>query len=192
MRPILFQIHLWCGLVLCLPLVLIGLSGSVLVYHDELEALFGPPPVRAAAEGALRSAGAIADAARAAAPGLELRTLNMPERPGAPATVRMSPRGANFRAPGAVSILVDPASLAVLDRVEGGGGGGFMRLMHDLHGHLLIREGATLVQGVDDILESIRPIDPRTVRTPAGSGSAVGPETSTTSAPRRAATTATA
>ena len=34
--------------------------------------------------------------------------------------------------------------------------------------NLLIREGATLVQTVDDILEAIRPIDPRAVRSPAG------------------------
>ncbi len=32
--------------------------------------------------------------------------------------------------------------------------------------NLLIREGATLVQSVDDILEAIRPIDPRAVRAP--------------------------
>ena len=32
--------------------------------------------------------------------------------------------------------------------------------------NLLIREGATLVQSVDDILEAIRPIDPRAVRSP--------------------------
>ena len=34
--------------------------------------------------------------------------------------------------------------------------------------NLLIREGATLVQNVEDILEAIRPIDPRAVRSPAG------------------------
>ena len=34
--------------------------------------------------------------------------------------------------------------------------------------NLLIREGATLVQSVDDILEAIRPIDARAVRSPAG------------------------
>ncbi len=33
--------------------------------------------------------------------------------------------------------------------------------------NLLIREGATLVQNVEDILEAIRPIDPRAVRAPA-------------------------
>ena len=33
--------------------------------------------------------------------------------------------------------------------------------------NLLIRDGATLVQSVDDILEAIRPIDARAVRSPA-------------------------
>ena len=33
--------------------------------------------------------------------------------------------------------------------------------------NLLIREGATLVQSAADILETIRPIDPRMVRAPA-------------------------
>jgi DNA processing protein len=34
--------------------------------------------------------------------------------------------------------------------------------------NLLIREGATLVQSVDDILEAVRPIDPRAVRSRSG------------------------
>lgn len=34
--------------------------------------------------------------------------------------------------------------------------------------NLLIREGATLVQNVEDILEAVRPIDARAVRSPAG------------------------
>jgi len=43
--------------------------------------------------------------------------------------------------------------------------------------NLLIREGATLVQGVDDILEMIRPIDPRSVRSPiTGFGAEPGRE----------------
>ncbi|MEP9358236.1 DNA-processing protein DprA [Sphingomonas sp. KR3-1] len=42
--------------------------------------------------------------------------------------------------------------------------------------NLLIREGATLVQGVDDILEMIRPIDPRAVRTPASGWRGPPPE----------------
>ena len=42
--------------------------------------------------------------------------------------------------------------------------------------NLLIREGATLVQGVEDILEMIRPIDPRAVRAPASGWQGPPPE----------------
>ncbi|MBX3593727.1 DNA-processing protein DprA [Sphingomonas sp.] len=45
--------------------------------------------------------------------------------------------------------------------------------------NLLIRDGATLVQTVEDILEAVRPIDPRAVRTPAhdfGHGPASEPD----------------
>ncbi|HEX8300142.1 DNA-processing protein DprA [Sphingomonas sp.] len=42
--------------------------------------------------------------------------------------------------------------------------------------NLLIREGATLVQSVDDILEAIRPIDARVVRSPASGWDGPPPE----------------
>ncbi|WP_066798648.1 DNA-processing protein DprA [Sphingomonas soli] len=42
--------------------------------------------------------------------------------------------------------------------------------------NLLIREGATLVQSVDDILEAIRPIDARAVRAPASGWGGPPPE----------------
>lgn len=42
--------------------------------------------------------------------------------------------------------------------------------------NLLIREGATLVQSVDDILEAIRPIDARAVRAPTGGFAGASPE----------------
>ena len=35
-RRIIGQLHLWIGLALCIPLVLLGLTGSVLVFEDEL------------------------------------------------------------------------------------------------------------------------------------------------------------
>ena len=53
--------------------------------------------------------------------------------------------------------------------------------------NLLIREGATLVQGVDDILEMVRPIDPRAVRVP-GTGWRGPPPEDAGDADRRAVT----
>ncbi|UYY57911.1 DNA-processing protein DprA [Sphingomonas sp. S2-65] len=51
--------------------------------------------------------------------------------------------------------------------------------------NLLIREGATLVQSVDDILEAVRPIDARAVRAP-GADFAGPPAADATDAERRA------
>jgi DNA processing protein len=42
--------------------------------------------------------------------------------------------------------------------------------------NLLIREGATLVQSAEDILEAVRPIDARAVRAPASSFTHAPPE----------------
>jgi DNA processing protein len=53
--------------------------------------------------------------------------------------------------------------------------------------NLLIREGATLVQSVDDILAMVRPLDPRAVRAP-GSGFAAEPPGDAADADRSAVT----
>lgn len=53
--------------------------------------------------------------------------------------------------------------------------------------NLLIREGATLVQSVEDILESVRPIDLRALRSP-GSGYSAGPPGDPGDAERRTVT----
>ena len=53
--------------------------------------------------------------------------------------------------------------------------------------NLLIREGATLVQSVEDILEAVRPIDPRAVRSPASPYAGV-PASDPGDAERRAVT----
>ncbi len=36
-RKAIFQIHLWVGIVLCLYLVVIALTGSMLVFREEIE-----------------------------------------------------------------------------------------------------------------------------------------------------------
>src|SRR5271167_588047 len=43
-RRVLRQIHLWIALVLCLPLVVLGVTGSILVFRNELRNLLEPPP----------------------------------------------------------------------------------------------------------------------------------------------------
>ena len=42
MRKRLWQLHFWCGLIAGLGPLLIGLSGSILVFHDEVDRLLDP------------------------------------------------------------------------------------------------------------------------------------------------------
>ncbi|MED5525256.1 MAG: PepSY-associated TM helix domain-containing protein [Pseudomonadota bacterium] len=53
MRKSLFKLHSWLALFALLPLLVISLSGSLLVFKDEIDALLRPDEVRLAAPGDL-------------------------------------------------------------------------------------------------------------------------------------------
>src|SRR5262249_11261034 len=134
-RWIVQQLHLWVGLALCVPLVLLGLTGSILVFEDQLTSA----PATAAA-GEAKPVGAIIAAARAVAPaGFAPQTYMAPAEPNGLATVRLTPAkrsGNNAPAgPGdALRVLVDPVSLATsVNPPEG-----FLRQIANLHTSLLM------------------------------------------------------
>src|SRR3954470_21282493 len=111
-RWLLQQLHLWVGLTLCVPLVVLGLTGSVLVFQDELRDLIDPLPV--AQRGEAQSPSAIITAATAKAPSGAVPSVYVaPEEPGKPASVRFAQRGA-APGPGGIQVFVDPVSLEVL------------------------------------------------------------------------------
>lgn len=140
-------LHLWVGLIFCLPLVVLGITGSILVVDEELRGLTGDAP--AMADGPMQPVSAILAAARAAAPaGTQPGFLVLPEEPGGPATVRLvavrerggeRPQGPQQ---GPVGMLtIDPVSLAVVGGADPAqASGGFLRTVHLLHGNLLIRD----------------------------------------------------
>jgi uncharacterized iron-regulated membrane protein len=133
-RRILELLHFWIGFVLCVPLAVLGVTGSLLVFDDELAALLGEAPPRAAAA-AVPSFDAVAGAAAASA-GQEPALVIMPEEPGRPAAVRFGAR------PGAgATLFVDPVSLEILGRRDGPGDG-VVRWIHLLHANLLVRDRA--------------------------------------------------
>src|ERR1700761_4944280 len=137
-RKILRLAHLWLGLILCLPLVLLGLTGAILTFDSAFETH------PALAVGPARGAADIVTAAVKVAPQGQVASFYTPPAgPGAAATVRFSIPGEGGPARGAV-VAVDPVSLAVLD---GAGPGGFIRQVHMLHANMLIgsREGRSLV-----------------------------------------------
>jgi uncharacterized iron-regulated membrane protein len=160
------QLHLWIGLILLLPLVMMGVTGAVLVYGHDIEHLLGQgePPARTVGE--WRSPGELIEAARAASkdPTRIPIAVRWPMEMGEPAAVRLSRPGmagerpqfrggqqgqaqgqAQGRVPtlspfaGSLQVLIDPVSLQVLETQQAMTG--WLRFFHDLHGHLFIAGG---------------------------------------------------
>src|SRR5687768_5266370 len=79
-RRSLQTIHLWAGLILSIPFIAIGISGSILVLQPEMPRLGLP---HAPARGEIRSLEEIMAAARAVLPAeSRITRLNMPQRLG--------------------------------------------------------------------------------------------------------------
>ena len=59
------QLHLWIGLILLLPLVMMGVTGAVLVYAHDIEHLLGQGEPAATAVGEWRPPSDLIEAAQA-------------------------------------------------------------------------------------------------------------------------------
>jgi len=137
-RRLVQQLHLWVGLLLCLPLVVLGLSGGLLVYAGWTR-IVDPP--RTAVLGQAKPIGDIIAAARAAAPeGYAPAFYRAPEEPGDFASVRLTARpqrqgqgqpAASTQGGGVpLRMEVDPVSLQVWDNLPSSGVLGFVHTLH--------------------------------------------------------------
>lgn len=161
------QLHLWIGLILMLPLVMMGVTGAILVYGHDIEHLLGQGEPLAKTAGEWRSPAELIEAARTASrdPTRIPIAVRWPSEVGEPAAVRLSRPGmanerqqfrggqqqgqsqgqAQGRVPtqspfaGSLQILIDPVSLQVLETQQAMTG--WLRFFHDLHGHLFIVGG---------------------------------------------------
>ncbi|MGE5540633.1 MAG: PepSY-associated TM helix domain-containing protein [Gemmatimonas sp.] len=143
LRRILATAHLCIGIALGIPLVALGLTGSILVFEDELRALTGPSAPRVA-PGDARSIADILDAARGRAPDARPTMILMPETSGEPVVVRFAVPGAP-PGPGAIAVRVDPVSLETFDPQRPGDD--WLRQVFLLHAQLFVpgRDGRWLV-----------------------------------------------
>ena len=89
------QLHLWIGLILLLPLVMMGVTGAVLVYAHDIEHLLGQGEPAAKTVGDWRSPAELIEAARAASkdPTRVPIAVRWPVDVGEPAAVRLSRPG---------------------------------------------------------------------------------------------------
>ncbi|HWA22534.1 MAG TPA: PepSY-associated TM helix domain-containing protein [Caulobacterales bacterium] len=135
-RKILFQIHLWSGLVLALPFLVLGLTGALLVFDQDIDSALNAqrPPIASA--GPVQSYDAVAAAALTGVKDMRVITVLAPEKAGAPAQVRLRPtRGRD----GGPTVWVDPVKLDVL-RIDPPHVSPF-RWAHLLHGSFSIGGG---------------------------------------------------
>lgn len=134
MRRIWIHIHLWLGLTLGVAGIFIGITGSLLLYDDAIDARLNPQ--RYAVTGSrvsLTYAEYIAGIAQAAGNGARVVNLRMPEEDGMPIVALARPKeGATF-----YRVYVDPPTGRVLDSAPAGG---FIGWMHRFHENLTLRE----------------------------------------------------
>ena len=84
-KQVIRTVHLWVGIALCVPMILIGLSGSALLVQREILWL-GSPPVSAA--GAARPLTDVVAAAEASMPDFKANWIELPRDSGRPAGVQ--------------------------------------------------------------------------------------------------------
>lgn len=134
------DVHLWIGVGLFLVLVPLGVSGSFLVWHDQIDGVIHPQRFAVSEGETTLAASAYLDAARKAfGDRAAVTQLRMPQGSGAPviASGRLkSPAPAPGQRPQSLTAWIDPATAKVLDvantRHE------VINIMHRLHGSLLI------------------------------------------------------
>lgn len=136
LRKLWLDIHLWLGVGLCLLSVPVGITGSVLIWHDQLETVTEPQRYAVTGDDRGPSLAAFVDhAADRLGDGARISQIRLPAETGEPVIVVARPaRAAGPR--DTVSAWMDPPTAAVLDL--GPSNNGFMRLMHDFHGNLLV------------------------------------------------------
>lgn len=135
-REVLFQLHLWVGLVFFLLIAPVALTGSVLMFPEQVNRVGNPTPRVAPTDGATLAPSEYLERARSALPDTaKLQSLRLPQAPGDAVAVAASVGRAGPEA-GRV-VWLDPRS-GELIRV-GHSTSALFRLSHDLHGSLLVR-----------------------------------------------------
>ena len=144
LRRALFQIHLWVGIALAVYAIVIGLSGSALVFRDEIERAMWPSVYHVASVEQRITMQAAVDNIQTARGGWVVFALRDFSVRGQAATALMRPRvgtfSANYR-----QVSFNPYTGEVLlDRLRYGGWLGWLA---NLHEYLLAGKTGLLVSG---------------------------------------------
>ncbi len=147
-RALWLTVHRWLGIVLLIPMAVLGVSGSVQVWPEQTEALLNPQrEVAASADPASISLAHVTAASTALAEYGPITRIELGE-PGTPIVATSAPYAPprlGSRGPVARQAWVDPESGAVIDNADNAG---FMGFMHLLHGIFLIPDIGRQIVGI--------------------------------------------
>lgn len=139
MKRLLRTLHRWLGLGVGLWAALVGLTGSVLVFSDEIDAWLNPQLLRVEPRAAAWHVDGAVAAVRERFAGEPLLSLRLPRAANEPIVLRVGEQPVT-------DVYVNPYTSVVLGtRAEHGGAMGFL---FDLHAHLLAGETGETVAGV--------------------------------------------
>ena len=124
LRRILFHLHLYAGVTLGLLTVVAGVTGSLLVFRHEIDAVIAPGLLHVRPRGERVPLQAVVDAARRAHPGAVIQHLFLSREPGQAHAVWL-------KGEGAPRVYVDPYTGAVLGaRAPEGTATGWLFALH--------------------------------------------------------------
>lgn len=140
LRRLWLNVHLWLGVGLALLLIPVSVSGGLLVFHDEIDAILNPKRYAVSgAEVAQPASTYLARAAEAVAsePGNFVATgLRYPDEPGAPVRVMARPQQRGEGPPRFFTVFLDPPTARVLDVMDFRSS--FVGFMHVFHENLTL------------------------------------------------------
>lgn len=128
MRRLLFQVHLWLGVLTGLYVAIVCVSGAALVFRIELQRALDPHLFTPAGEGPLADPVTVMDSVARAYPQHRLSGVE------APTTLRPTYLAYVTRAAEFTTVLIDPVSTAVLGELPERA---VIRALQDLHYNLL-------------------------------------------------------
>lgn len=134
LRSVWWTLHRWIALALCVLLVPIAISGALLVFKDELDALMHPARYAVTGTAATSPSVYLMSAREALPPGFGPMAVRYPEESGWPVTVMARGEGAGARQ--LLTVYLDPPTGRVLDVVEFRSS--WFGLLHRLHENLTV------------------------------------------------------
>lgn len=143
LRKLIFDIHLWLGFTAGLLLVLAGLTGSLLVFDDEIDATLNPGLRRVAPAAGEAPLQRVVESVAAAYPEQPVSYIRMPRAAGQ--TYEITTAGAD-----PLEVFADPYRGTILG--ARGKTDGLVNTLFDLHVHLLSGETGEQVMGVVGLL----------------------------------------